>query len=82
VGLPAREGGRHAGGGRNDLPYIAVTVGECLTYVYDRGALMSYLRAWQQAVEHNHVTRMPVITAPGKATTAGQDFAIGGHSRP
>jgi hypothetical protein len=66
----------HSGGGRNDQPYIAVTVGECLTYVYDRGALMSYLQAWQQAAAQNNVTRLPVTAATASAHQPGQDFAI------
>jgi hypothetical protein len=66
----------HSGGGRNDQPYIAVTVGECLTYVYDRGALLSYLRTWERAAEHNTVTRLPVTAATASAHQPGQDFAI------
>ncbi len=66
----------HSGGARNDQPYIAVTVGECLTYVYDRGALMSYLRIWQTAAAHNNVTRLPVTAATASAHQPAQDGAI------
>jgi len=34
----------HASGGRGDQPYIAVTVGDCLTYLYDRDALAAHVR--------------------------------------
>ena len=39
-------------GGESDDPYIAVRVGECLTYVYDRDALDSHVSAWREAGQH------------------------------
>ena len=33
------------GGGRGDSAYVAVTVGDCLTYGYDRDALACHVRA-------------------------------------
>ncbi len=56
------------GGGRNDQPYIAVTVGECLTYVYDRDALTSHLRAWKDAAKQNESLRLPVVAGAPPAT--------------
>ncbi len=60
----------HAGGGRGDQPYIAVTVGDCLTYLYDRAALAGHVRAWREAAAHNQSLRLP--TAPA-AQVAGPD---------
>ncbi len=60
----------HAGGGRGDQPYIAVTVGDCLTYLYDRDALAAHVRAWREAAAHNQSLRLP--TAPA-AQVAGPD---------
>jgi len=60
----------HAGGGRGDQPYIAVTVGDCLSYLYDRDALAAYVRAWREAATHNQSLRLP--TAPA-AQVAGPD---------
>ena len=63
-------------GGRDNKPYIAVRVGECLTYAYDRRALMSYLRAWERAAAANGKIRLPAITATAAVQRPGQDFAI------
>ncbi len=60
----------HASGGRGDQPYIAVTVGDCLTYLYDRDALAAHVRAWREAAAHNQSLRLP--TAPA-AQVAGPD---------
>ncbi len=60
----------HASGGRGDQPYIAVTVGDCLTYLYDRDALAGHVRAWREAAAHNQSLRLP--TAP-PAQVAGPD---------
>ncbi len=60
----------HAGGGRGDQPYIAVTVGDCLTYLYDRDALAAHVRAWREAAAYNQSLRLP--TAPA-AQVAGPD---------
>src|SRR5207237_489195 len=42
--VPARDGG-----GLEDKPYVAVAVGECLTYGYGRQALFSHVQAWRGA---------------------------------
>ncbi len=60
----------HASGGRGDQRYIAVTVGDCLTYLYDRDALAAHVRAWREAAAHNQSLRLP--TAPA-AHVAGPD---------
>jgi len=60
----------HASGGRGDQPYIAVTVGDCLTYLYDRDALAARVRAWRDAAAYNQGLRLP--TAPA-AQVAGLD---------
>ncbi len=68
------------GGGRGDAPYIAVTVGDTVTYVYDRDALRSHLRAWREAVEINNGLRLPAMppahAAAEVAAQAGQDMAL------
>ncbi len=60
----------HASGDRGDQRYIAVTVGDCLTYLYDRDALAAHVRAWREAAAHNQSLRLP--TAPA-AQVAGPD---------
>jgi len=60
----------HAGGGRGDQPYIAVTVRDCLSYLYDRDALAAHVRGWREAAGHNQSLRLP--TAPA-AQVAGPD---------
>ena len=60
----------HASGGRGDQPYVAVTVGDCLSYLYDRDALAAHVRAWREAAAHNQSLRLP--TAPA-AQVAGPD---------
>jgi len=60
----------HAGGGRGDQPYIAVTVGDCLSYLYDRDALAAHVRAWREAAAHNQSLRLPTASA---AQVAGPD---------
>ena len=52
------------GGGRGDAPYVAVTVGKCLTYAYDRDALGAHLRAWRRAAELNRGLRLPGAPTP------------------
>jgi hypothetical protein len=47
-----------SGGSRGGRPYVAVTVGECLTYVYDHDALVSYLSAWREAAALNRTVRL------------------------
>jgi len=61
----------HASGGRGDQPYIAVTVGDCLSYLYDRDALAAHVRGWREAAAHNQSLRLP--TAPAAAQVAGPD---------
>ena len=63
------------GGGRGDAPYVAVTVGGCLTYAYDRAALGAHLRAWRRAAELNRGLRLPEQPAPD-APRGGQDVAL------
>ena len=60
----------HASGGRGDQPYIAVTVGDCLSYLYDRDALAAHVRAWREAAAHNQSLRLPTASA---AQIAGPD---------
>jgi hypothetical protein len=70
-------GGR--GGGR---PYLAVTVGECLTYVYDSDAFVSYLSAWRQAAALNRAVRLPEfgpLREQQQAFAHGVDFAVGAN---
>ena len=65
------------GGGRGDAAYVAVTVGDCLTYSYDRDALRSHLRAWQEAAEVNRSLRLPEQPArEAAARQGGQDVAL------
>jgi len=77
----------HAGGGRGDQPYIAVTVGDCLTYRYDRDALAAHVRAWREAAAHNQSLRLPTAPAAQVAGPDGrQDVGVvctvfGGHAR-
>jgi len=60
----------HAGGGRGDQRYIAVTVGDCLSYLYDRDALAVHVRAWREAAAYNQSLRLPTALA---AQVAGPD---------
>jgi hypothetical protein len=60
----------YAGGGHGDQRYVAVTVGDCLSYLYDRDALAAHVRAWREAAAHNQSLRLP--TAPA-AQLAGPD---------
>jgi len=63
------------GDSRIDQPYVAVTVGECLTYVYDHEALASHLAAWQRAAKQNTVARLPA--APDRSThPTGQEMVV------
>jgi len=60
---------------RIDQPYVAVTVGECLTYVYDHEALASHLAAWQDAGKQNAAVRLPA--APDRSThPSGQEMVV------
>ncbi len=64
----------HASGGHGDQPYIAVTVGDCLSYLYNRDALAAHVRAWREAAAHNQSLRVPTAPAAQVAVTveAGQ----------
>ncbi len=64
----------HASGGHGDQPYIAVTVGDCLSYLYNRDALAAHARAWREAAAHNQSLRVPTAPAAQVAVTveAGQ----------
>ncbi len=66
-----------SGGGRGGAPYIAVQVGACLTYAYDRAAVRSHLEAWQQAEKVNRSVRLPEFL-PATATRrhAGEDLTV------
>jgi hypothetical protein len=52
------------------VPPIAVTVGDCLTYLYDRDALAAHVPAWRETAAHNQSLRLP--TAPA-VQVAGPD---------
>ena len=60
-----------AGGGPGDLPYLAVTVGDCLTYVYDREALASHVMAWRDGAAYNQSFRLPPVPAGPEDRGAG-----------
>lgn len=65
------------GGGRQDLPYIAVAVGDCLTYVYDRAALTCHVQAWRRAADRTQAMRLPTVPAAGAVgRQAGQDLTL------
>jgi type IV pilus biogenesis protein CpaD/CtpE len=65
------------GGGLEDKPYIAVAVGDCLTYAYDRDALFSHVHAWRDAAAQNTSLRLPTTTvAATAAATIGQDTSV------
>jgi hypothetical protein len=64
-------------GGRDDRAHVAVHVGDCLTYVYDRDALSSHLDAWRAAAQHNISVRLPATTtASATRSRTGQDMAL------
>jgi len=67
------------GGGREGLPYVAVTIGDCLTYVYDRDALASYLGAWREAARVNRAMRLGEfgpLRQEQREFACGEDFAV------
>ncbi len=66
----------HARGGRGDQPYIAVTVGDCLTYLYDRDALAAHVRAWREAAAHNQSLRLPTAPAQVAGPDGRQDVSV------
>jgi len=68
--VDARAHARGGRGGRGGQRYIAVTVGDCLSYLYDRDALAGHVRAWREGAAHNQSLRLP--TAPA-AQLAGPD---------
>jgi len=55
-----------SGGGRGGRPYVAVTVGACLTYVYDAAALATFLAAWTRAEQANRSVRLPDFAPPSR----------------
>jgi hypothetical protein len=66
-----------SGGGRGGAPYIAVQVGACLTYAYDRAAVRSHLEAWQQAEKVNRSVRLPeFLPATASRRHAGEDLTV------
>lgn len=67
-----------SGGGRDEAPYLSVTVGNCLTYAYDTAAADCYLAAWTEAVHIARSLRLPEqppLTGQ-RTSTPGQDFAV------
>ena len=58
-----------SGGGRGGAPYVAVGVGACLTYAYDRAAVTSHVVAWRDAEQVNRSVQLPDF-APATATLA------------
>ena len=67
-----------AGGGRGDLPYLAVTVGGCLTYVYDRDGLASHVAAWRDAAGYNQSLRLPPVPAGWAVGDGAADLVSAG----
>jgi hypothetical protein len=64
-------------GGRNGLAHVAMRVGDCLTYVYDRAAVRSHLEAWREAAQQNSSVRLPAKTAAtASRSRAGQEMAL------
>ena len=63
--------------GAGGAPYVAVGVGCCLTYAYDRGAIDSHVSAWQDAEQVNRSVRLPEFP-PATATRrhAGEDLSV------
>ncbi|BEP14025.1 hypothetical protein acdb102_23360 [Acidothermaceae bacterium B102] len=60
------------GGGPQDRPYLAVSVGDCLTYVYDRDALFSHVNAWREAVRQAASVLLPRSGSPPGRTRSGR----------
>jgi len=69
-----------SGGGRGGRPYVAVTVGACLTYVYDAAALATFLAAWTRAQQANRSVRLPEFAPPSR--TRGEVVPTGQHPDP
>lgn len=67
----------HSGGGRNDQAYVAVTVGACVTYAYDRAAVASYVAAWTEAAQANRCVRLPEFAPEsGHLLHFGEDLTV------
>ncbi len=71
-----------SGGGRGGRPYLAVTVGQCLTYVYDFDALSCHLQTWREAAKLNRTVRLGEFgpsPAAQQAFAQGQDLTVVSH---
>jgi len=68
----------NGGGGPQDQPYIAVTVGDALTYVYDQDGLACHVTAWRDAARHNETLRLPV--RPSAAPKARHELTVLCHT--
>jgi hypothetical protein len=68
----------NGGGGPQDQPYIAVTVGDALTYVYDQVGLACHVTAWRKAASYNGGVRLPSRSAA--APQAGHDLSVLCHT--
>ena len=64
------------GGGPQDRPYLAVSVGDSLTYVYDRDALFGHVSAWQEAARQAATFRLPNSGVPADPYALGQGTSV------
>ncbi|BEP13988.1 hypothetical protein acdb102_22990 [Acidothermaceae bacterium B102] len=64
------------GGGPRDRPYLAVSVGDSLTYVYDRDALFSHVSAWQEAARQAATFRLATNGVSADPHTLGQGTSV------
>lgn len=53
-----------------------MTVGQCLTYAYDRDALHSHLQAWTDATRQNTTLRLPMTLPESAQPVALSEFAV------
>jgi len=68
----------NGGGGPQDQPYIAVTVGDALTYVYDQVGLACHVTAWREAAGLNGAVRLPARSCA--APQARHDLSVLCHT--
>ncbi|BEP13913.1 hypothetical protein acdb102_22240 [Acidothermaceae bacterium B102] len=64
------------GGGPQDRPYLAVSVGDCLSYVYDRDALFSYVNAWREAARQAASVLLPPVGLAAGSHQVGQGTSV------
>lgn len=66
-----------SGGGRGGRPYLVVTVGPCLTYLYAVVALDCYLAAWREAATVARAVRLTDLRPAGADRRhLGEDLGV------